>query len=425
MHKKKKLFISIIAIFNLISFAFAQEESSDWKIFGQVQLRGEVDARDFSNKTNPFSFSSLRTRLGAKKTLMNQLDFFVEFQDSRVLGQERNTAANISNVDLYQGYIKLRKIFDLPIDIQIGRFGMFYGTERFFGMSNWSYTGRAFDGIRFTVDPEDFAFDLFVITHTQTLSYIGNATPATYPISATRDHFIYGFRKNFNLDETNSIDFIGYYDFDKEFSKTIDDTVYLNRFTAASTYIGKFHDLSLTAEAAFQLGKKNGKDLSAFMVSAYAAYNFNPLSLGLGADIFSGTKPTELKKDKSFETNYGTGHKYFGYMDYFVNIPSNTKGLGINDFYLTSNLKFVESKFSAQLDAHHFMANQKSLAGESSFGQEVDLTIRYDFIKGTVISWGGSVFLPGDLMKTFWKTSSMERKDLAFWTYLMVTANIN
>lgn len=421
----KKLFISVIIILALASLTKAQNENNDWKIFGQVQLRGEVDARDFSNKTNPFSFTSLRTRLGAKKTFVNQVDFFVEFQDSRVLGQEKSTSASISNVDLYQGFIKLRKIFDLPLDIQAGRFGMMYGTERFFGMSNWSYTGRAFDGIRFTIDPEDFALDLFAITHTQTLSYVGNATPALYPPTASRDHFIYGLRKNVKLDESNSLDILGYYEFDKEFSKTIDDTVYLKRLTAASTYMGKFAEFALTAEAAYQLGKKNGKDISAFMVSIYGNYDFNPLNIGLGADIYSGTKPTELKKDKSFETNYGTGHKFFGYMDYFVNIPANTKGLGINDFYLTSNLKFGESKFSAQLNAHQFMSNQKSSAGESSFGQEVDFILKYDFIKGTAVSWGSSIFLPGELMKTFWKTPSMERNDPAFWTYLMVTANIN
>jgi hypothetical protein len=304
---------------------------------------------------------------------------------------------------------------------------MVYGTERFFGMSDWSYTGRAFDGIRFTVDPEDFAMDLFVITHTQTLPYIGNANPTTYPITSltsTRNHFIYGLKKNTIIDETNSLELIGYYEYDSESSSRI-DTVYLKRLTAASTYMGKFDDLSLTVETAYQLGKKNGKDLSAYMVSIYGAYNFNQLNLGLGADIYSGTKPTELKKDKSFETNYSSGHKSFGYMDYFVNIPANTKGLGLNDFYLTSSCKFGESKFSAQLNAHHLMSNQKSSAGEASFGQEVDFILKYDFIKGTVVSWGSSVFLPGDLMKTFWRTPSSERKDPAFWSYLMVTANIN
>jgi len=238
----KKILLFTAASLMLFSSSYSQVESNEWKIFGQLQLRGEVDARDFSNQTNPFSFASLRTRLGASKTLFNKLDFFIEFQDSRVLGQEKSTATSISNVDLYQGYIKLRKILDLPIDVQAGRFAMMYGTERFFGMSNWSYTGRAFDGIRVTVDPEDFALDLFAITHTQTLAYIGNATPSLYPISSVnsiRSHFIYGVRKSTILNENNSLDLIGYYEYDTENSSRI-DTVYLKRLTAASTYMGKY-----------------------------------------------------------------------------------------------------------------------------------------------------------------------------------------
>ena len=40
------------------------------------------------------------------------------------------------------------------------------------------------------------------------------------------------------------------------------------------------------------------------------------------------------------------------------------------------------------------------LAGESAFGQELDLALRYDFIKkAQSVSWGGSVFLPGDLIE--------------------------
>ncbi len=421
---KKILFYTTASLVFFVSI-YSQDDSNDWKIFGQVQIRGEVDARDFSSSTNPFSFASLRTRLGAKKTFLNQVDFFVELSDSRVLGQERNTSASISNVDLYQGFIKLTGLFDLPLDVQVGRFAMLYGNERFFGMSNWSYTGRSFDGIRFMIDPQNFALDLFVITHTQTLPYIGNATPSTYPITANRDHFIYGLRKNTFLDDMNSIEVIGYYEYDKEFSRTISDTLYLKRLTAAAAYAGKFDDLSLTVETAYQFGKKNGRDLSAYMLALLAEYNFNTLKLGFGVDIFSGTKPNEVKRDNSFETNYGTGHKFFGYMDYFINIPSNTKGLGINNFYLTSSYKFPDSKFSAQVNAHHFMANQKSLAGESTFGQEIDLVVKYDFIKGTTLNWGGSVFLPGDLMKAFWKIGTKERKDPSFWTYLMVTANIN
>ena len=57
---------------------------------------------------------------------------------------------------------------------------------------------------------------------------------------------------------------------------------------------------------------------------------------------------------------------------------------------------------------------------ENTFGQEVDLTVKYAFIKGTTLVWGGSVFLPGGLMKY----SFAPREDMAFWTYVMIVANL-
>jgi hypothetical protein len=61
---------------------------------------------------------------------------------------------------------------------------------------------------------------------------------------------------------------------------------------------------------------------------------------------------------------------------------------------------------------------------ENIFGQEVDLTVKYSFIKGTTLVWGGSVFFPGNLMKDIFTTDAGIREDIAYWTYLMITANL-
>jgi len=57
---------------------------------------------------------------------------------------------------------------------------------------------------------------------------------------------------------------------------------------------------------------------------------------------------------------------------------------------------------------------------ENMLGQELDLTVKYNFVKNTSASWGGSLFFPGELMKIFYAP----REDAAFWTYLMITANL-
>ncbi len=122
----------------------------------------------------------------------------------------------------------------------------------------------------------------------------------------------------------------------------------------------------------------------------------------------------------SFEATFGTNHKFYGYMDYFINIPRNTNFLGMHDFYLAGNYSPENSKWAFDAKLHHFMSNKGSATDENTFGQELDLTIKYNFIEGTTLSWGGSLFFPDDLMKAFF----YPREDVAFWTYAMITANL-
>lgn len=150
----KKIFLIIAVLtFSLVDLLYSQDLNG-WKLNGQIQLRSELDGRDFSNSTHPLTFASIRSRLGVEKTFSDKVNFFVQFQDSRVFGEEESPNSYLSNVDLYQGYIKLIKPFDLDFNVQAGRFAIIYGTERFFGASNWSYIGRSFDGVRFSIKPD-------------------------------------------------------------------------------------------------------------------------------------------------------------------------------------------------------------------------------------------------------------------------------
>src|SRR5574339_451295 len=99
---KLKLLLSVIIL--SVSLSVAQT-TDDWKFTGQVQLRTELDGRDFSNETYALLFTSLRTRLAVEKNLTDQVQFFVQIQDSRMFGQEPSTLASINGIDLHQGYV--------------------------------------------------------------------------------------------------------------------------------------------------------------------------------------------------------------------------------------------------------------------------------------------------------------------------------
>ncbi len=423
----KNILIITIALFVLLINNYAQELNG-WKLNGQIQLRSELDGRDFSNKTHALTFASLRTRLGVEKTFDQKVQLFVQFQDSRVFGEEGNPNSDIKNVDLHQGYVKLFKPFNLDLNVKAGRFEMSYGTERFFGASNWSYTGRAYDGVLFTFLPDDFDMNLFALTLNESNNYISNAFFLSYPYpeSASPSHSIYGLEKLFSNSEKSKYELIAYYENNRFKTNQGDDA--LKMFTLAGTYWGTYGLFSTIVEAAYQFGKMGDMDISSYLLSLSGDYNINNATVGAGVDLLSGTKNTS-NDFNTFMPTYGTGHKFYGYMDYFTNIPINTLFAGLNDFYADFNYLFVESKLSFGAALHHFMSNKPILIStttnpdgneENTFGQELDLTLKYDFVKGTSITWGGSLFFPCKIMKAFFAP----REDTAFWTYIMITANL-
>ncbi|MBT8380349.1 MAG: alginate export family protein [Ignavibacteria bacterium] len=412
----------------LVSTNFSQQDLGDgWQILGQVMLRSELDGRDFSNSTHPLTFASSRIRLGVAKTFDEKVQLFIQAQDSRVFGSESNTLSNSKNLDLHQGFVKLTKLFGWNFSFQAGRFEVSYGTQRFIGAVGWHFVGRSFDGARLTIAPNKWDLDIFALTVKESVSYIGNATSSTYPFpqEPTPASSIYGIWKKTNIDDANKFDLFGYWEVDRE--KVGVDSCKLNKATFGGTYWGIFGNFSTIVEAAYQLGDQAGKDVSAYLISAQGHYKIGIAKVGLGADILSGTKPTNRDKVNTFYPTYGTNHKFYGFMDYFINIPVNTLNLGLHDFYFKAKIVPENSEWEFAADFHHFMSNQTAVSNVNgvskdvdTFGQEVDLTIGYNFIKGTKLIWGGSFFFQGDIMKSIFDP----REDTAYWTYVMVVANL-
>lgn len=418
--KKTLLIVSIITMFSTNLFA----DENEWKIGAQIQARTELDDRDFTSETRALNFTSMRTRLFVSKTFDNRVGIFGQVQDSRIFGSETSTLSSMANLDIHQAFVTLTDPFDIPVGVKAGRFEMKYGTERIFGAVGWHFVGRSFDGLVLSFDP-GINLDIFGVTHSNSQGYIGNAAPASYEDTIPDDdsYSIYGFWANEQLNDNHSIDVFTYYELDRGESNGKDAD--LAFATIGVNHNGKFGDLSTILEGAFQTGSRGAKDVSAYLVSLIAKYQINTVSVGAGFDMLSGTEPNEALSYNTFSPTFGTNHKFYGYMDYFINVPGNTKNLGLNDIYVMLNWQPNESKFNFDAKFHLFSSAQKDAAGDNSFGNELDLTIKYNFIKGTSIVWGGSMFMPGDLMKKNFTTDLHKKEDTGFWTYIMLTANIN
>jgi hypothetical protein len=68
-------------------------------------------------------------------------------------------------------------------------------------------------------------------------------------------------------------------------------------------------------------------------------------------------------------------------------------------------------------------SDKRDKESKNNFGNELDLTLNYLFNDKITLTWGGSIFTPGELMTDTFSTAKYHKSDNAFWTYFMLNAN--
>ncbi len=403
MKKVTFLFLFLSLIFSV--FTFAQKKV---KVNAQIRPRFQYDNKDFNGNTGVQTFTELRTRLGLFFSASENLSGFIQIQDSRKFGTEFNTLANSANLDLHQAYFKINKFFSLPLSLKVGRMELSYGSQRLIGAVGWSNVGRSFDGSV-----------LKLVTKSVDVDFILARTIESGLAEDSLDMFVYSAYGNIKGIANLKIQpfIIG------ESRAKIDFNRYTIGIFVGSKKKGKgfYNEL----DAAYQLGTQNSfRDISAFMAAYNFSYTFNTKNkpaLGGGIAYLSGDDGKDVTKYKVFNTLYATNHKFYGYMDYFINIPKNTFGLGLLDIHgKASVVPFQKAVFSAAYHLFNSNEDYTLLNGgtSNSFGSEVDLTLSFKYSKEVKFVGGLSFFSPGDIFK--------EKKgtDTSTWGYLMAVVNL-
>jgi alginate export protein len=404
----KKIFI-VISLLCLV-FADAYQAQDNVKISAQIRPRFQFDNKDFTDVTSGQSFTELRSRLGVQFTPLKTLTIFAQLQDSRIFGTEPSTLANTSNVDLHQAYFLLKQLFNLPIHLKAGRMEVVYGPQRLMGAVGWSNVGRSFDGIIVTVKTEKVEFDLFALKETE-----------TFNDGDSLDLQVLGLYSNLNIAKDYKIQpfFIAQVMFPINALSRYTTGIYIS-----GSHGGFFHE----AEFAFQFGKITPdslqKDISAMMGALNIGYKINAKvkpTISAGVDYLSGDDGSDRSKTKVFNTLYGTNHKYYGFMDYFINIPANTLGLGLMDIH--GKFSFMPASILTLKFAYHmFMSAEDFTLVDGSttkeFGSELDVTAILDYNEYVKFETGFSFFSPGDIFKR------TRGENTAMWFYLMAVVSI-
>jgi hypothetical protein len=402
----KKIIFLFLALFTIIGTSQAQDEL---KFSGQIRPRFEVDNKDFNSSTLPNTFTAFRTRLGVSFVPVKDMTGFFQVQDSRIFGEETSTSTNMKNLDLHQAYFQIQNIFDLPIDIKVGRMEIAFGSERFMSGVGWNNVGRSFDGGLFTLKTGNVKIDLFTLKEFEKSNAGDSLDQSVYGVN-----FDIGGIENYKLQP-----FVIW-----QRSSPVD---LLSRFTFGTYVKGEHGNFSHEIDAAYQAGKiysSNRKQtIGAYVLSYNGNYIFDsPIkpSLGFQIDYTSGDDNGTDDDYNVYSSVYGSGHKFFGNMDYFVNLVNDTYGLGIMDIIGKVGINPLEA-LKLNLNFHIFQSDKDyTLVNGStskSFGSELDFVANYKYNKIVSFECGASLFMPGDIFK------ETRGEDTATWFYLMAIAN--
>ena len=307
-------------------------------------------------------------------------------------------------------YIDVKNIFNLPLSFKGGRIEFNLGPQRLIGSVGWNNVGRSFDGGVLSYSFEKINLHAFAFQIAE-----------SFLEGDSLDQTLGGIYADLNLVENYTIQpFI--------IVESILRTDNLDRYTLGFYVKGRSGNLFHETEFAYQTGKMlvsgRAQDISAMMGALNVGYKFggeqNPILI-LGIDYLSGDDNFADNDYKAFNTLYATNHKYYGYMDYFVNLPANTNGAGLTDIHAKFAFQPFE-KINAGLNFHIFnsSADYNLLKGNSStsYGNELDLTISYKSSDNLNVTGGFSLFLPGEIFE------ETRGSDTSTWMYLMTTFSL-
>jgi hypothetical protein len=387
-------------------FLFAQQ---DWKVNAQIRHRFEMDNKDFNSNTDFNNFSLLRSRLGITFNPTKNLNTFFQLQDSRVFGEETSTLGDGSadNIDVHQAYIYINNFFNSPVSIKLGRMEVIYGPQRLIGAVGWDNIGRSLDGIIFGLHFDNNFVDIFAFQEVE-MSAINNVG----------DRSVFGIYSKFKPIESYSIQ--PFFIWQQENPSEI-----LDRYTVGFYVKGQLGNFQHEVEYAYQFGTFNDMDVSALMAALNVGYTFSNHSLkpniSFGVDFISGDDDPLDNTVKVFDTIFATNHKFYGYMDYFLNIPVHTMGLGLVDSHLKLSLQLLH-KTDMQL-AYHFLKSHKEFMAtdgslEKGFGNEIDLIFKHKYNLNVSFIGGASLFSPEKIFK------ENKGEDNSTWLFLMTVVNL-
>lgn len=373
---KNKLLITFLFSFAL-NGALAQ-----FSVDAEIRARSEY--RDGSrilldDTMDPAFVSSQRTRL-ITGFVDDQFELKLTVQNARIWGQD-DERANVPNLNLSEGWLKYN--FSEAFSMKIGRQHLVFDDGRIFGMRNWNDIAVSHDLAQVMYQNSNLTLQAGAGYNNQSNIY----AEADYTLSYYK--YLVFFHANKKFENGLGLSFLHSTDANQDpadFQK-----IYNRHTSGVYLELNSDSNFGIKASAYYQYGKHtSGLDQSANMFSVIPSYQLNDkMKLVAGVNHFSGNDQLDNSTtNKSFNKLFGDGHRYYGYLDYFLNIESNTKGVGVNELF-GSVFYQVAEKSELEVSYHHFavagalLDTREVLPTEANteLGSEIDLQLKHKINK--------------------------------------------
>ena len=423
--------IVLTAFIGVLAFGSGLYAEVELDISGQIRFRTEIDDKSFDKDATTKEYSLLRSRIMVEASIGENAKAVIQLQDSRQIGgdSQSGTLTNTDNVDVHQSYLVIDQLWENGPGLQAGRFELNLSNQRIFGAVGWHNVGRSWEGLRLWLERENFKAAGFWLKKNELNFDEYNG-----------DFNIFGM--NVEIPEYG-IDILGFYEHDGFRPDTtinpgeIDEATFvsdvrnLKRFNIGA--FGKWTRDAFDFESNinFQFGTQPmwtepfidvleavEADISAFMFAFRGGYKFagpSNVYIAAGVDYTSGDDEMD-DKNKSYNNLYYTGHKFRGYMDYFLgsDVP------GLVDIILHGKFD-PTTGWTVNGDFHYFQraADYIDFNSEKTkdVGMELDVTVTTKRVSGLNLVNGASIFIPKESFAGY------EDPDPTLWAYSMLTVN--
>lgn len=419
-----KRLLPLIALLALAGTLRAQTET-EFTFFGQARIRAELDTKGMAEGTHTDVPYYLRARLGGSAVINKKISAVVEIQDARRFG-ESGTVKNegAPSLDLRQGYLRLEDAFKYKgLALKAGRMVMTYANERLIGAAEWGEYGQSFDGGVLTYASSGYFIDVLGADIVQ--RSVDNA-------GYNRDTYLVGFWGGYKPEKGSTLQIFGLHD--TPILDVMGSDARLYRNTAGLYANGAYGGFDYTLDGAYQFGTftYSGDEwmINGMMVGVRVGWTFEDfgmLRVGAGYDRLSGLSDTygTDKEWGAFSTLYASNHRFYGHMDYFLDIPQQTEGLGLQDIMFSLSAKPVDPwTFGADFHLFSTVTDPTAVEGTpfpstatTAIGMEVDLYAKVMVYEALDLSGGFSLF-DGDPDRVV-----IPGRKTTNWAWLMGTVN--